>query len=74
MKALVIAGASLVFAPLVVSQEQTGNEDSDCSPQNIEACDEKTLSKWRRWLTVAAPDQVDRRLRIDALPKEYLRP
>ena len=76
LKAAFIAAALACFAVGVAAQAQDldreESEKLECSPQNIDACDEKTLNKWRRWLTVAAPDQVERRLRIDALPGDPL--
>ncbi|MEP5322070.1 carbohydrate porin [Marinobacter alexandrii] len=80
MRPLFVAAVLLCFVPVATAQEQGQKQEqeqeesqsSECSPQNLDACDEKTLSKWRRWLTVAAPDQVERRLRIDSLPGDPL--
>ena len=72
MKPLLVAGA-LMFAALPLGAEENPDlEERLCTPQDIGACDEETLSRWRRWLTMAAPDQVERRLRIDALPGDPL--
>ena len=72
MKRLAIALFTLAIAPVSHAEEAPILDERACTLQTMASCDEETLGKWRRWLTVTGPDQVERRLGIDALPGDPL--
>ncbi len=67
--------STLVSAPLAA---QSADEDADeaqsppCSERNPEACDRDEIIEWVEWSVAAGPDQVERRLSLDALPGDPL--
>jgi len=64
-----LIGLIAVFA---FSSAWAQEDISECSEANPEACDPETVLEWVSWATMAATDQVERRLSFDALPGDPL--
>jgi hypothetical protein len=61
----------------LASEPEAGGEDVvdpavECSERNLEACDRQEIIEWVEWAVSASPDQVERRLSLDALPGDPL--
>ncbi len=52
--------------------EEIAASSTECSERNPEACDRDEIIEWVEWAISASPDQVERRLSLDALPGDPL--
>ncbi|QFU77598.1 porin [Halioglobus maricola] len=70
----VFAGLSGLFGVSAAADEiqQEDLEELACTQLELEQCSPETLREWVRWFSIAGPDQVERRIGIDALPGDPL--
>ncbi len=59
---------ALAIAGDAIAQVEDSLVEELCTQQKQRECDPEAARKWWRWFSLAGPDQVERRIGIDALP------
>ncbi|MDJ0938990.1 MAG: carbohydrate porin [Woeseiaceae bacterium] len=70
--ATVAALALTLIAGATLADEDKSAEEPRCSERNPEACDRDEIVEWVEWAVATSPEQVERRLSLDALPGKPL--